>query len=393
MVTQTTVSAVSGRVTCIDVHPTNPLIAYVGAAQGGLYRTLDGGTTWTQLMATPPVPGGGISPVGTLAIGAVTIDPVTPTTVWVGTGEGNLSLDSFFGVGIYRIINAETTPTVQGPFESRTNGGGVHAFAGTAITKIVIDPANANNMFVGNTLGASGMSGDGICCGGVTPPSAFIGLYFSSNAQAPTPTWVRVTGLPGAGVGAVSDIVIDPTNANILICGMQDFSSNGSGIYQSVNALTGETATYTRTLSRANTIDNVKLALYKDGATAVVYAAVEQLNGTLRRSTDAGASWSAALPSATGFCDGQCFYDIGLAVDPGATTATTDDIVYLAGNVRGASTKLLDRSDDGGGSFSHIDNGLHADTHAVTIAPSNKNVVYTGNDGGVWKSTKRASPT
>src|SRR5262249_5643672 len=43
---------VSGRVTAIDVHPTNPNIAYVGTAQGGLYRTLDGGTTWTALMDT-----------------------------------------------------------------------------------------------------------------------------------------------------------------------------------------------------------------------------------------------------------------------------------------------------------------------------------------------------
>src|SRR5438477_483300 len=47
----TPVSAVSGRVSAIAVHPTNPNIVYVGAAQGGVYRSLDGGATWTELMA------------------------------------------------------------------------------------------------------------------------------------------------------------------------------------------------------------------------------------------------------------------------------------------------------------------------------------------------------
>ena len=389
--TQTTVTAVSGRVTAIDVKPTNPLIAYVGTAQGGLYRTLDGGTTWTQLMLAPPIPGGGLSPIGTLAIGAVTIDPTTPTTVFVGTGEGNLSLDSFFGEGVYRIINAETTPTVEGPFESRTNGGNGHAFAGTAINRIIIDPNNNNNMFVGNSLGGSGMSADNFCCGNLNPPSAFIGLYFSANAQAATPTWVRVNpaSLPGGGVAGVSDIAIDPTNANILILNQLDFGGGGlpnSGVFMSSNALSGATATYTKPINFAGTQTNAKFAAYKDGATAVFYAATEESSGNLRRSIDAGATWSAPLAAATGFCDGQCFYDIAIDVGPGATTATTDDIVYLAGNVQDVSTKLLDRSDDGGATFGHIDNGLHADSHAVVIAPSNSNVVYTGNDGGIWRS-------
>src|SRR6266705_340603 len=182
--TQTTTAAVSGRVTAIDVKPTNSAIAYVGTADGGVYRTLDSGATWTQLMSTAQ----------SLAIGAITIDPVTPTTVFVGTGEGNLALDNFFGVGIYRIITAETTPTVQGPFETRTGSAATtHAFLGTGITKIIIDPANNNNMYVGNTLSGSGLNGEGITAG---LNAAFIGLYFSSNAQAGTPTWVRVTGLP-----------------------------------------------------------------------------------------------------------------------------------------------------------------------------------------------------
>ena len=82
--------AVSGRVTVIAVHPTNENIVYVGTAQGGLYRSLNGGATWT------PLTDNALS----LAIGSIAIDPLDPTTLVVGTGEGNLSADSFFGVGV-----------------------------------------------------------------------------------------------------------------------------------------------------------------------------------------------------------------------------------------------------------------------------------------------------
>ena len=75
--TENRVDPVSGRVTAIAIHPASPLIAYVGTAQGGVYRTLDGGITWTQLMDNAS---SGL--IGTpLAIGAVTIDPTNSSNV------------------------------------------------------------------------------------------------------------------------------------------------------------------------------------------------------------------------------------------------------------------------------------------------------------------------
>src|ERR1700730_9665226 len=98
------VDPVSGRTTAIAIHPTNPSIVYVGTAQGGVYRSLNGGTTWTQLMASAP---SGITGCP-LAIGSVTIDPLPPfNRIYVGTGEVNLSGDSFFGNGLYIITNAD----------------------------------------------------------------------------------------------------------------------------------------------------------------------------------------------------------------------------------------------------------------------------------------------
>ena len=83
---------VSGRTISIAVHPTNPDIVYVGAAQGGLYRSTDGGTTWTPLMDSAL----------SLAIGAIAIAPSQPDTIYVGTGEVGFCGDCFFGVGVYR---------------------------------------------------------------------------------------------------------------------------------------------------------------------------------------------------------------------------------------------------------------------------------------------------
>lgn len=380
--TDTVVTPVNGRVTCVAIHPTNIDIVYVGTAQSGVYRTLNGGQTWTPLLDSAL----------TLAIGAITIDPATPSTVFVGTGEGNLGLDNFEGVGVYRIKNADTaTPTVEGPFESRTNGGGGHAFVGTAINKIIIDPTDSNRMFVGNTLAGSGLNGEGTCCGGTNPASAFIGLYFSTNAQAATPTWVRISTLPGGGVAGVTDMAIDPTNANVLVLNQQDFSNGSlSGVYRSANALSGLTATFTRVINYTGTLNNAKLTSYKPGAAdAVFYLASEEgaSQGGVRRSINGGATWSAVL-GGNGFCNPQCFYDIAVDVDPGATTAVTDDIVYLGG---AAGNTIFQKSTNGAVTFTPSQRGLHADTHAIEIAPANPNVIYTGNDGGIFRTYNKAA--
>ena len=74
---------VSGRTIAIAIHPTNPNIVYVGTAQGGLYRSTDGGTNWTPLLDNAL----------SLAIGAVAISPSQPDTIYVGTGEPNFSAE------------------------------------------------------------------------------------------------------------------------------------------------------------------------------------------------------------------------------------------------------------------------------------------------------------
>src|SRR5262249_36368391 len=162
-------AAVSGRVTAIAVDPTNENIVYVGTAQGGVYRSMDGGSTWLALMDSAL----------SLAIGAITIDPTDPTIVFVGTGEGNFSIDSFFGVGLYLITGATSgTPVLNGPFNAAVPpnpDGFTDIFTGRSITKILVNPANHSQILVSTASGFSGASGDAL------PTRPTRGVYASNN--------------------------------------------------------------------------------------------------------------------------------------------------------------------------------------------------------------------
>ena len=373
------VVGVSGRVTAIAVHPTDPNIVYAGTAQGGVYRTVDAGAHWTPIFDN----------AASLAVGAVTIDPLNPSTVFVGTGEGNQSVDSFFGVGLYRIDNANTTPSLKGPFETRVAGTGTtasngHAFYGTSITKIVVDSADDNRIYVSNSVGGSGLSGSGVCCGG---SAGFLGLYFSSNALSSSVTFSRVNIPSFNGLQSVTDMVYEPGSSNNMLIGVEDFGGLAlGGVYRSTDASVaafgspGVTPSFNRVLTTGAVA--IKLAINKVGTTVTALAASDESSGTLRKSTDGGATWPTTLGSATGFCGTQCAYDMVPALNP--RNAGT---ILLGGSADGASSFIVHRSTNGGSTFSAAETGLHADVHAVIFAPSDTSIVYTGNDGGIWRST------
>ena len=140
-------TAVSGRTVAIAVHPTNPDIAYVGTAQGGLYRTTNGGTSWTPMMDSAQ----------SLAIGTLTLAPSNPEVLFVGTGEQTFSASSFFGVGIYRIENASSaSPTIVGPI-NKENITNADIFSGRAIGEILVHPTDPNIIFASSTSGIGGI--------------------------------------------------------------------------------------------------------------------------------------------------------------------------------------------------------------------------------------------
>ncbi len=349
----------SGRVSAIAVHPTNPNIVYVGTAQGGLYRSLNGGTTWTPLLDSAL----------SLAIGSIAIAPSDPTTVFVGTGEAAFSADSFFGVGIYRITNADTTPVVSGPLNK--NAANADVFTGRSVSKIVVNPTNPNQLFATTTSGVAGIGGS--VTDAVLPDA---GVYRTSNVLAASPTFEKlaVQGTLASSRSAV-DAVIEPDNPARLIVTIVGSGGDG-GVYLSTNALDA-VPTFTRTLTTgdASSLGRAELAINKVAGVVTVYAATGTASGTLYKSIDGGVTFNQAV--ANNFCNPQCFYDMAVAVDQ-----TDANKVYLGG----APTLPFGRSTNGGTSFTSNSSGLHVDTHAFAIAPSNPNIIYFGSDGGIWRT-------
>ncbi|HZR29443.1 MAG TPA: hypothetical protein VFA71_11760, partial [Terriglobales bacterium] len=356
-------ASVSGRVTAIAVHPTNPNIIYVGAAQGGVYRSLDGGATWTQLMDSAL----------SLAVGAIAIAPSQPSTIYVGTGEGNFSADSFFGVGVYRIDNADTSPVLVGPLNK--DAGSNDIFTGRAISQILVHPTDPNTIFVSSTSGISGL--------GATPFSVLParGLYRSTNAAGPagSVTFTQLTVATVSSNRSITDIAMEPGNPNNLVTAVFGNAVAGDGgYYRTTNAL-ATTPTFTQTLV-LNAI-TMKFAINKVGSTVTVLAGSGDgggATGTLRISVNGGATWGAAVAAANGFCGGQCFYDAPLTIKP--DDANTFFLGGSAGNL------MLQKTINGGSSFTTPNASLHADTHAIVYAPSDFTVMYEGNDGGIWRS-------
>ncbi len=389
--TSTTRVPVSGRTIAVAVHPTDPDTVYVGTAQGGLYKSTNGGTNWTKLFDFQ---------LESLAIGAITIDPVDSNIVYVGTGEPNLSADSFAGRGLYIIRNANSaSPTLTGPF--RLDGNANDVFTGRAIGRIAVNPSDHNVIFVCTTSGSGGNPNTTPL---LLPPR---GIYRSTNAQSANPTFsqVQITGLPTPNDRSTIDIVEDPANPNLLVATVVGLAPLGDGgIYRTTNAL-APTPTFTRTLVLPDGSTNGRAELYlnRNGSNLTIYAATGEISsaalggpactsgtaGLLRRSTDGGLTWSAPLPGSTGFCGGQCFYDMAIVATP------DDQTIHLGGAARGGSgsclVDVMKRSTNGGASFVRNDATLHADEHALAIAPSNPQIVYTGSDGGIWRSTNNGT--
>jgi hypothetical protein len=368
--------AVSGRVTAVAVHPNNSSVAYVGTAQGGVYRTTDGGATWTAIFDNAQ----------TLAIGSIAIAPSQPSTIYVGTGEGNFGCDTFFGVGVYRIDSADSAaPVMSGPFNQETSTG-ADVLTGRSISKVLVHPTDPNTIFVAANSGGVG----GIGCDVLPTQNSARGVYRSTNATSANATFQKLnTATANSGNRSATDIEFEPGNPSVLWATIVGFSTAGDGgVYRTTNALAAA-PTFSQVLTAGTTAATarVELAINKVGATVTVYAATTDGNGTLKRTTNNGGAWT-TLTAANGFCGTQCFYDMPVAVDPNNAA-----ILYVGGNADGTSTAILKKSTNATAtaSFTKVQNGLHADSHTVEIDPSNTNNVWFGSDGGVWKSSDAAA--
>lgn len=348
----------SGRVSALAVDPTSANIVYLGGAQGGVWKSTDGGSTWTALTDSQ----------ASLAIGALAIDPNSPNTIFAGLGEQNFSGDSYYGAGVLKSTDGGATWAQEG----------ATVFAAPAyVGAVAVEPGNSNIV-----LAAAGSAG-GIEFGNVQG-----GIYRSTDGGV---TWGATPVQKAASFyDSGTSVFFDPTNGSIAYAAIK-----GEGVFRSTNAgatwspLPGTGAN----LFPNSNLDRIELAISPSVPTTI-YAAVASGNpfGELMgiwKTTDSGTNWvklsSIGTGTATDFCGSshQCWYDLVVRVSP--VRSGGKDVIFAGGE---EFTNMY-QSLDGGATWSLVQNNTHPDSHALAFS-ADGSVLYFGNDGGVWKTT---SPT
>ena len=337
-------ATMGGRIAAIDaVDENGKITVFTGSASGGVWKSINGATTFKPVFDREPVQ----------SIGAVTIDPSNHKIVWVGTGESWTRNSVSIGNGIYKSSDGG---------ENWTNMGLKDA---EHIARILVDPGNSNTVYACAT-------------GHLWNDSDERGVYKTTDGGA---TWKKVL----AGANGSTGCAMLATNAQepkTIYAAMWDFRRQGwtfrsggpgSGLFKSTDG--GEHWTE---IAAGNSqglpekpYGRIALAVAPSKPN-VVYAMIESKQSALYRSDDAGKSWK--KEDASQYMVWRPFYFANLIVDP-----KNENKIFK-------TDLLLLLSVDGGRSFSSTAN-THGDFHTVWIDPSNPNQIYAGDDGGFWSST------
>lgn len=330
----------SGRITTIDAFNEDPRIVYVGAASGGLWKSINGGTTFKEVFRDL-----------VQTIGAVTINQKNKDNVWVGTGESRTRNSISIGNGVYKT----------------TNGGEKWEHLGLEktdhISKIIINPENADEVFVA-------------ALGNVWAPNEDRGVFKTNDGGK---TWNKIL-FVNEGTGC-ADLAMDPSNPNILYAGMWDFQRKpytfrsggpGSGLYRTSDA--GKNWKKVDITSDMGELGRIAVA-FSPISPNIIYALIESKKTGLYRSTDSGKTWE--LRTTSQVIADRPFYFSYIVPDPIDTNR-----IYKPGFT-------LNVSFDGGYSFTYpfVEGGnVHGDHHALWINPKNNSQMYLGTDGGLYIS-------
>ncbi len=424
----------SGRITALAIDPNcniRTCRVWAAAAGGGVWRTTNAlrgnGATWTFVSGS----------FATNAIGTLTYDAAS-NTLYAGTGEPNASGDSEAGFGIYKSTDggntwthlaANTTvptmPTSCGDAPAYTGP----AFDGRAISSIIV---RGSTMYVGSTRavrGVSSVTGGGVTLAPGLPP---YGLFKSTNGGANftllapegvclNPTLAGDAGKIQATFGSargVNDVEFDPnyaTNSTLYAAAFPRLTASGGGVWRSTDD--GANWTQIKTALAANNInDRAEFAVTLLGSgTTRMYVGDGNTGSPAARfyRSDDVATGSPTFTDMTtsqniGYCTGQCWYDNVVYSPPGKP-----DVVYLGGSFSydsyafATNGRAFIRSADAGASFTDMTwdattnptppgtccqpnpiapNGQHPDSHAIVEIPGTNSAIF-GGDGGLMRSS------
>ncbi len=340
---------IGGRSTSISVDPRNADVVVLGAAGGGLWRSTDAGRTWAlHWPSTAP-----------LQIGALARDPQRPSTMYCGTGEANLSADSYPGDGVYR----STDGGVRWRQWARSAATGLPRRIGT----IAVDPFDRKHIRIG-----------GVGFGRVSADNDFGGLYVTKNGGA---TWARETFVAVNNYWC-HDVVFHPAVAGTIFAAMTGPGMK-SGLYRSRDGGASWKQLSTG-LPSGDRMGRASIALAPSDP-LVVYALVaesgsanaDQVLGVFR-SSDGGTTWTDVASPAVR-AEGQMSYNNTIAVHPlDANHVVCGGVdLYLTTN-GGATWRRASRWDADRDTPAYA----HADHHELAFAPSAPDRLYSANDGG-----------
>lgn len=335
----------SGRIADIAVDQNNPSTWYTAVGSGGIWKTINAGTTWNPIFDDQSV----------YSTGDVTIDPSNSNIIWVGTGENNGGRHISFGDGIYKSLDGGKSWKNMGLKESER------------ISDIIIHPEDSNTVW-------AAVQGPLWSSGGER------GLYKTTDGGT---TWKRVLDPEDEWTG-VTSLLIDPRNPDRLyaatwsrqrIVATYVGTGPGSGIYTSEDG--GETWTELKSGLPDGNMGKIGMAISPMNPD-VVYATIETDNrkGGFYRSSNRGASWE-RMSDEVGGGTGPHYYQ-EIFADPHQF-----DRVYINSNY----SKV---SDDGGKTWTPISvERKHVDDHAMAFHPTDPDFVLIGSDGGIYMSHDR----
>lgn len=330
-------AVMGGRLDAVAGVPGDPTIVYLGHSSGGLYKSGDGGMSFTSIFNK------GLS----ASIGAVAVAPSDPKTLYIGTGEGFPRNTAALGDGVFVSRDAGKTWGDAGLKDSQH------------IARIAISPSNPNVALVASM-------------GHEFTPGGERGIYRTTDGGK---SWTRTLYVNETTGG--SDVEFDPSNASVAFAGTFDYIRHpwgfrgggvGSGLWKSTDG----GVTWKRLTDAAlrnglpsGIINRVGLAISAHHSNTI-YAIVPSAKGMLYRSDDGGSQWK--LVSADKDLVFRPFYFSQIKVNPD----DVNDVWVISGGLR--------RSHDGGKKFKSVNAG--GDNHDLWIDPTNPKRVFLGSDVG-----------
>ncbi len=385
-------ASMGGRIDDIEVSESNPNVIYLGYAVGGVYRSVNNGTSFEPVFET----------YGSASIGAIAIHPTNPEIVYVGTGEANNRQTASFGDGIYKTVDGGKTFTHIGLRETQTIGrilidprnpevvyvaAGGHLFGpnpergvykttdggktwnkikyideNTGFTDIAMDRSNPNVLYA-----ASYERRRTSCCfNGGGPGSA---IWKTTDGGK---SWTKLSGngLPPGTYGRIA-LSVYQKNLNVVYAQVEAGASDTPLGGRGAAAAAGETAPAAGGGGGRGGYDWCNSASPASLASTTPAPALNAEAGGVFRSDNGGRTWKLMSN-----CDARPMYFSQLRVDP-----ENDNNIYVAG-------LPVAKSLDGGKTFATLDaaGGYgepgHVDQHAIWVDPKNSNHIMEGNDGG-----------